>query len=45
MSLSRYRCARKISLVNEVLVGLDWRGLIGQQKGSGQQWEESGEQI
>jgi len=31
--MSRYRCALKISLVNEVLVGLDWRGLIGQQKG------------
>jgi len=27
------RCAapKKISLVNEVLVGLEWRGLIGQQ--------------
>jgi len=30
--MSRYRCApKKISLVNEVLVGLEWRGLIGQQ--------------
>ena len=29
--MSRYRCAApKISRVNEVLVGLDWRGLIGQ---------------
>jgi len=28
--MSRYRCAPKISLVNEVHVGLDWRGLIGQ---------------
>jgi len=28
--MSRYRCAPKISLVNEVLVGLEWRGLIGQ---------------
>jgi len=32
--MSRYRCvARKISLVNEVLVGLEWRGLIGQHEG------------
>jgi len=32
MSTSRCRCApKKISLVNEVLVGLEWRGLIGQQ--------------
>jgi len=31
--MSRYRCAApKISLVNEVLVGLEWRDLIGQQK-------------
>ena len=29
--MSRYRCAAPISLVNEVLVGLEWRGLIGQQ--------------
>jgi len=28
--MSRYRCTPKISLVNEVLVGLEWRGLIGQ---------------
>jgi len=28
--MSRYRCAPEISLVNEVLVGLEWRGLIGQ---------------
>jgi len=26
----RCRCAKKISLVNEVLVGLEWRDLIGQ---------------
>jgi len=29
--MSRYRCAAPISLMNEVLVGLEWRGLIGQQ--------------
>jgi len=33
MWMSRYWCAaKKISLVNEVLVGLEWRGLIGQQQ-------------
>ena len=33
MWMLRCRCAapKKISLVNEVLVGLEWRGLIGQQ--------------
>jgi len=31
--MSRYWCAApKISLVNEVLVGLEWRDLIGQQR-------------